>query len=161
MINSDLINNSLFTVGIEEEYMLCNPLSFDLIPKANEIMNLINKLGRVGAILLPVALLAAFFKYLHPINSALHEIEGVGARKTALILFISFLAIWALIYVGSIFFSQVLSWVWNEKNSSPIKNERSRDNRNIENPLQNNIDYQKAKEREALFKLDLRNENAA
>lgn len=38
MNNSIFNKNSLFTVGIEEEYMLCDPKSFDLVPKANELM---------------------------------------------------------------------------------------------------------------------------
>ena len=121
-------------------------------------MNTINRFGRVGAVLLPVALLAVFFKYLHPINSALHEIGGVGARKTALTLFVSFFAIWALIYLSSIFFIQITHWVWNGTTSSSTKNPSFSDNPNIEGPLANNLNYQKAKEREALFKLDLPDE---
>ena len=33
----------LFTIGVEEEFMLCHPESFDLISKAEEIMNFITK----------------------------------------------------------------------------------------------------------------------
>ena len=35
-------NNKNFTIGIEEEYMLCNPRNGDLINKAESIMDLIN-----------------------------------------------------------------------------------------------------------------------
>ena len=122
-------------------------------------MGTINRFGRVGAVLLPVALLAVFFKYLHPINSALHEIEGVGARKTALTLFISFFAIWSLLYVSSIFFVRIADWVWNGTNSNLSKNTSY--NPNQEKSSKNNTNYQNTKEQEALFKLELRDENAA
>jgi len=42
MLNKTFNKNSLFTVGIEEEYMLCNPITYDLISKANEVMSRIN-----------------------------------------------------------------------------------------------------------------------
>ena len=81
-------------------------------------MNITNRLrliGRIGTVLLPIALLAVFFKYLHPLNSILHGIEGVGVRKTALILFISFFAIWALLHVSSVLIARIVSWVWAEE----------------------------------------------
>ena len=121
-------------------------------------MDTMNRFGRVGAVLLPVALLAVFFKYLHPINSALHEIGGVGARKTALTLFVSFFAIWALIYLSSMFFIRITHWVWNGTTSNSTENPSFSYNPNIKGPLTNNLNYQKAKEREALFKLDLQDE---
>ena len=37
--NIQSFNHKLYTVGIEEEYMICNPKSGDLINKADEIMN--------------------------------------------------------------------------------------------------------------------------
>ena len=114
-------------------------------------MNTINRFGRVGAVLLPVALLAVFFKYLHPINSALHEIGGVGARKTALTLFVSFFAIWALIHISSLFVVQITNWVWNGTNSELSGSP------NIESPLKS-MNYQEVGEREAFLKLDLQDE---
>ena len=126
--------------------------------KEGIIMDIINRFGRVGAVLLPVALLAVFFKYLHPINSALHEIGGVGARKTALTLFVSFFALWALIYLTSMIFIRITHWVWSGKSSSSTENRNFKDSSSIEEPLKNNINYQKTMEREALFKLDLQNE---
>ena len=33
----------LFTIGVEEEFMICHPESFDLISKAEEIMNFISE----------------------------------------------------------------------------------------------------------------------
>ena len=33
--------NTLYSIGIEEEYMICNPISGNLSNKANQIMNYI------------------------------------------------------------------------------------------------------------------------
>ena len=122
-------------------------------------MNITRRFGRIGTILLPAALLAVFFKYLHPLNSILHGIEGWGARKIALTLFISFFAIWSLLYVSSIFFVRIADWVWNGTNSNLSKNTSY--NPNQEKSSKNNTNYQNTKEQEALFKLELRDENAA
>ena len=122
-------------------------------------MDITRKFGRIGAVLLPVALLGVFFKYLHPLNSILHGIEGWGARKIALTLFISFFSIWSLLYVSSVFFVRIADWVWNGTNSNLTKNTGY--NPNQEKSSKNNTNYQNTKEQEALFKLELRDENAA
>ena len=123
-------------------------------------MDMTRRFGRIGTVLLPIALLSVFFKYLHPVNAILHGIEGWGARKIALTLFISFLAIWALLYVGSVFFVRVVDWVWNGTNFNLNKNMRY-NNLNREIPTKNSTNYQNNKDREELLKLDLRDENAA
>ncbi len=111
-------------------------------------MSITNRFSRIGIVLLPIALLAVFFKYLHPLNSILHGIEGVGVRKTALILFISFFAIWALLYIGFVFFVRITKWVWSDTNSKSTEIQSFSDNSNIEKSLENNMDYQKwAKEK--------------
>ena len=107
-------------------------------------MDITRKFGRIGAVLLPVALLGGFFKYLHPLNSILHGIEGWGARKITLTLFISFLSIWSLLYVSSVFFVRIADWVWNGTNSNLSKNTRY--NPNQEKSLENSMDYQKRRE---------------
>ena len=122
-------------------------------------MDITRKFGRIGAVLLPVALLGVFFKYLHPLNTILHGIEGWGARKIALTLFISFFSIWSLLYVSSVFFVRIAAWVWNGTNSNLSKNTSY--NPSQEKSSKNNTNYQNTKEQEALFKLDLRDENAA
>ena len=124
-------------------------------------MDMTRRFGRIGTVLLPIALLAVFFKYLHPVNAILHGIEGWGARKIALTLFISFLAIWALLHVGSVFFVRVADWVWNGTNSSLYKNINYNNHLKREMSSKNNTNYQNKKEREELFNLDLRDENAA
>ncbi len=123
-------------------------------------MDMTRRFGRIGTVLLPIALLSVFFKYLHPVNAILHGIEGWGARKIALTLFISFLAIWALLYVGSVFFVRIVDWVWNGTNFNLNKNMRY-NNLNREIPTKNSTNYQNNKDREELLKLDLRDENAA
>ena len=122
-------------------------------------MEITRKFGRIGAVLLPVVLFAVFFKYLHPLNAILHGIEGWGARKIALTLFISFFSIWSLLYVSSVFFVRIADWVWNGTNSNLSKNTSY--NPSQEKSSKNNTNYQNTKEQEALFKLELRDENAA
>ena len=106
-------------------------------------MSITNRFSRIGIVLLPIALLAVFFKYLHPLNSILHGIEGVGVRKTALILFISFFAIWSLLYISFVFFVRITKWVWSDTNSKSTEIQSFSDNSNIEKSLENNMDYQK------------------
>ena len=122
-------------------------------------MDITRKFGRIGIFLLPLTLLGVFFIYLHPLNSILHGIEGWGARKIALTLFISFFSIWSLLYVSSVFFVRIVDWIWNGTNSN-LSNNTSY-NPNQEKPSKNNTNYQNTKEQEALFKLELRDENAA
>jgi len=85
------------------------------------ITNRLRLFGRIGTVLLPIALLAVFFKYLHPLISILHGIESadllmeVGVRKTIFILFISFFAMWALLHVSSVLIARIVSWVCAEE----------------------------------------------
>ena len=124
-------------------------------------MEIPRRFGRIGAVLLPIALLTVFFKYLHPLNAILHGIEGWGARKIAFTLFISFFSIWSLLHVSSLLFARIISWAWNGTPSSLRKNISYSKNENREKPLRNRMDFQNAKEREEFFKVDLRDENAA
>jgi len=87
-------------------------------------MNITNRLrliGRIGTVLLPIALLAVFFKYFHPLISMFHGISGadllmeVGVKKTIFTLFISFFAMWALLHVSSVLIARIVSWVWAEE----------------------------------------------
>ena len=41
--NIDMKNVELFTIGVEEEFMICDPLNFSLKSKANEIMESLKK----------------------------------------------------------------------------------------------------------------------
>ena len=85
------------------------------------ITNRLRLFGRIGTVLLPIALLAVFFKYLHPLISMFHGIESahllmeVGIKKTIFILFISFFAMWALLHVSSVLIARIVRWVWAEE----------------------------------------------
>ena len=124
-------------------------------------MDIARKFGRIGTVLLPLTLLGLFFIYLHPLNSILHGIEGWGARKIALTLFISFFSIWSLLHVSSVLFARIASWVWNGTSSSLRENIGYSENGNREESLRHRMDFHNAKKSEELFKADLRNENAA
>ena len=114
--------------------------------------------GRVWTVVLPVALLAAAFKYAHKFNSIINSIEGMGSKKTTLtIMLISFLAVWSLLYLCSVFFVRVIKWVWN--GSTPIQVEKPSVHvkKESESHLNNNTEYP-TEEQESLFRLDLQDE---
>ena len=131
------------------------------------ITNRLRLFGRIGTVLLPIALLAVFFKYFHPLVSMFHGIAGVdllmelGVKKTIFILFLSFFAMWALLHVSSVLFARIASWVCNGTSSNLRENISYSENENQEESLRNRMDFQNVKEREELFKVDLRNENVA
>ena len=117
--------------------------------------------GRLWALLLPIALLVVFFKYLHQLNSILTSIEGVGFRKTLLTLFVAFFAIWSLVYFSSVLFVRAISWVLNGINPNPTQRPNLTGQQDLEKPLSNSMDYHSIKEGESLFKLGLKDESAA
>jgi hypothetical protein len=124
-------------------------------------MGMTRRFGRIGSVLLPVALLGVFFKYLHPLNSILHGVEGWGARKIAFTLLISFLAMWALIHVSSILFIRIVNWVWSGTLPNLRENQSYNSHENQENSLRGRMDFHNAREEKALFKLDIQDESAA
>ena len=124
-------------------------------------MDITYKFGRALALLLPVALLAVFFKYLHQLNSILTSIEGVGFRKTLLALFIAFFAIWSLVYLSSVFFVRAVNWAWSGTKLTSIEKPNVIIKKELAQPLKNNSQGHSIKEREELFRLDLQNESAA
>ena len=124
-------------------------------------MNINHTFGRFWALLLPIALLVVFFKYLHQLNSILTSIEGVGFRKTLLTLFVAFFAIWSLVYFSSVFFVQAISWALHGINPIPTQRPNLTAQQDLEKPLNNSMDYHSVKEGESLFKLGLKDESAA
>ena len=124
-------------------------------------MGITRRFGRIGSVLLPVALLAVFFKYLHPLNAILHGVEGWGARKIALTLFISFLAIWSLLHVSSILFIWIVDWVWSGTLPGLRGNLDYNGNEDQENSLRGGMDFHNVGEDKSLFKLDIQDESAA
>jgi len=118
-------------------------------------MDIIYKFGRFWAVLCPVLLLLATFKYAHQLNSIINTIEGISFKKTLVILFITFLALWSLLHMSSVLFVRLVSWIWNGKRPSSTEKATFNDKQTFEEPFKNNIDHHSAKEQEKLFKLDL------
>jgi hypothetical protein len=124
-------------------------------------MGITRRFGRIGSVLLPVALIAVFFKYLHPLNAILHGIEGWGARKIAFTMFVSFLSIWSLLHVGSILFTRIINWVWSGTLQNLRENPDYNEYENQENSLKDRMNFHNTREEKALFKLDIQDESAA
>ena len=61
--------------------------------------------------------------------------------------------------MSSVFFARIADWIWNGTNFNLSKNTSY--NQDKEKPSKDNTNYQNAKEQEALFKLELRDKNAA
>ena len=124
-------------------------------------MNIIYKVHRLWAVVLPTLLLAATFQYAHQLNVIINSIGDMGFKKTISIIFISFIAIWSLLYLGSVFFFRGLKWIWcgrtiTEREKSSIQNEQK-----LEQRTKNSIEYHDAKEQASLFQLDLQDEPIA
>ena len=63
--------------------------------------------------------------------------------------------------MSSVLFARIASWAWNGTPSNLRENISYNENENQEESLRNRMNFQNAKEREELFKVDLRDENAA
>ena len=121
-------------------------------------MGTIDRFGRFWTVMLPAVLLAATFKYAYQLNSIINSIEGMSFEKTLAIMFISFLAMWSLLYLGSVFFVRAMRWIWNGTTPIQIEKPSVYVKKELEHPAKNDIEYQSVKEQENLFKLDLQDE---
>jgi hypothetical protein len=121
-------------------------------------MGLICKVHRLWAVILPTLLLAIAFQYAHQLNMMINSIEGLSFKKTITILLISFLAIWSLLYVSSIFFIRLLKWVWLGSPTTEVEKPNMPNNKLLESHTKNRIEYHDPKEQESLFRLDLQDE---
>ena len=121
-------------------------------------MNIIYKVSRLWTVILPTVLLAATFQYAHQLNAIINSIGDMGFKKTATIMFISFLAIWSLLYLGSVFFVRILKWIWRGTTATEIEKPNIQSNRELEQYTKNSIEYHDVKEQENLFRLDLQDE---
>jgi len=121
-------------------------------------MSILLKLGRLWAILCPLALLVLIFKYAHQLNSILNSIEGMNFKKTLVALFIAFIALWSLLHLSSVLFVRAIVWVWNGQSSTSTKELEIRTQEDLETPFKDNIEHHSTKEQENLFKLDLQSE---
>jgi len=124
-------------------------------------MAIIYKVNRLWTVILPTVLLAATFQYAHQLNAIINSIGDMGFKKTATIMFISFLAIWSLLYLGSVFFFRVLKWIWCGRTITGIEKPNIPRSKELEQHTKNSIEYHDVKEQENLFRLDLQDEPIA
>ena len=124
-------------------------------------MGIICKVSRLWAIILPTVLLAATFQYAHQLNVIINSIGDMGFKKTISIIFIFFIAIWSLLYLGSIFFFRALRWIWCGRTITEIEKPRIQNDQELEQRTKNSIEYHNVKEQENLFRLDLQDEPIA
>jgi len=123
-----------------------------------KVMGIICKVSRLWAVILPTVLLAATFQYAHQLNVIINSIGDMGFKKTISIIFISFIAIWSLLYLGSVFFFRVLKWIWCGRTITEIEKPRIQNDQELEQRTKNSIEYHDVKEQESLFQLDLQDE---
>ena len=124
-------------------------------------MAIIYKVNRLWTVILPTVLLAATFQYAHQLNALINSIGDMGFKKTATIMFISFLAIWSLLYLGFVFFVRMLKWIWHGTATTGIAKPNIPRNKELEQYTKNSIEYHDVKEQENLFRLDLQDEPIA
>ena len=122
-------------------------------------MDIFYKFGRFWTVLCPIALLILTFKYAHQLNLILNAIEGMSFKKTLVVLFIAFFALWSLLHLSSVLFVRVVSWIWSGGKSYSKERSQFSDKKEIEEPFKNNINYHNTMEQENLFKLDLQGES--
>jgi hypothetical protein len=82
----------------------------------------------------------------------------MGFKKTISIIFLSFIAIWSLLYLGSVFFFRALKWIWCGRTITKIEKPSIRSDQELEQRTKNSIEYHDVKEQENLFRLDLQDE---
>ena len=126
-----------------------------------KVMNIIYKVNRLWAVILPTMLLAATFQYAHQLNVIINSIGDMGFKKTISIIFISFIAIWSLLYLGSVFFVRVLKWIWCGRTITEIEKPKIQNDQGLEQRIKNSIEYHDEKEQARLFQLDLQDEPIA
>ena len=124
-------------------------------------MGIICKVSRLWAIILPTVLLAATFQYAHQLNVIINSIGDMGFKKTISIIFIFFIAIWSLLYLGSVFFFRALKWVWCGRIVTEIEKPSIQNDQELEPRTKSSIEYHNVKEQENLFRLDLQDEPIA
>ena len=124
-------------------------------------MGIIRKVSRLWAVILPTVLLAATFQYAHQLNMVINSIGDMGFKKTISIMFISFIAIWSLLYLGSVFFFRVLKWIWCGRTITETEKSNIQKDQELEERTKNSIEYHDEKEQARLFQLDLQDEPIA
>ena len=123
-----------------------------------KVMNIICRVNRLWTVALPTMLLAATFQYAHQLNVIINSIGDMGFKKTISIIFISFIAIWSLLYLGSVFFVRVLKWIWCGRTITETEKSSIQNDQELEQRTKNRIEYHDEKEQARLFQLDLQDE---
>ena len=126
-----------------------------------KVMNIICRLNRLWTVILPTMLLAATFQYAHQLNVIINSIGDMGFKKTISIIFISFIAIWSLLYLGSIFFVRVLKWIWCGRTITETEKSSIQNDQELEERTKKSVEYHDEKEQARLFQLDLQDEPIA
>ena len=124
-------------------------------------MGIICIVSRLWAVILPTVLLAAIFQYAHQLNVIINSIGDMGFKKTISIVFISFIAIWSLLYLGSVFFVRVLKWIWCGGTITETEKPSIQNDQELEERTKNSIEYHDEKEQVGLLQLDLQDEPIA
>ena len=122
------------------------------------VMNIICRVNRLWTVALPTMLLAATFQYAHQLNVIINSIGDMGFKKTISIIFISFIAIWSLLYLGSVFFVRVLKWIWCGRTITETEKSSVQNDQEVEERTKNSIENHDEKEQARLFQLDLQDE---
>ena len=126
-----------------------------------KVLNIICRVNRLWIVALPTMLLAATFQYAHQLNVIINSIGDMGFKKTISIIFISFIAIWSLLYLGSVFFVRVLKWIWCGRTITETEKSSIQNDQELEQRTKNRIEYHDEKEQARLFQLDLQDEPIA
>ena len=124
-------------------------------------MNIICRVNRLWTVILPTMLLVATFQYAHQLNVIINSIGDMGFKKTISIMFISFIAIWSLLYLGSVVFFRVLKWIWYGRIITEVEKPSIQNDQELEQRTKNSIEYHDEKEQASLFRLDLKDEPIA
>ena len=124
-------------------------------------MAIVYKISRLWKVILPTVLLAATFQYAHQLNAIINSIGDMGFKKTISIIFISFIAIWSLLYLGSVFFVRVLKWIWCGRTITETEKSSIQNDQELEQRTKNSIEYHDEKEQVGLLQLDLQDEPIA
>ena len=126
-----------------------------------KVMDIIYKINRLWTVVLPTMLLAATFQYAHQLNAIINSIGDMGFKKTVSIMFISFIAIWSLLYLGSVLFFRVLRWIWFGRTITEPEKPSIQSDQELEQHTKSSVEYHDVKEQASLFRLDLQDEPIA
>jgi len=147
-------NGKVITIFVLSDYLKS-------VIAEGKVMNIICRVNRLWTVILPTMLLAATFQYAHQLNVIINSIGDMGFKKTISIIFISFIAIWSLLYLSSIFFVRVLKWIWCGRTITETEKSSIQNDQELEERTKKSVEYHDEKEQARLFQLDLQDEPIA